>query len=203
MVKAILEGRKTQTRRVIDKDISNQFDIDSDGTVYAYINRNTGDSFKPAEVAPYHVGDILWVRETWRVSHVGITGGNEWAYIVYKTGEGKTIEIDDKESLYYTTKAKWQPSIHLPRKAARLFLEVTSVRVERLQDISEKDAKAEGVHPCFWFQPFGKPEDESITFDNNQPTHKAAFFNLWDKINAKRGYSWESNPWVWVYKFVG
>jgi len=141
---------KSMTRRVIDKDISNQFDIDTDGSAYAYINRDTGDSFEPAEIANYHVGEILWVRETWQKDEGGIN---------YRADQDDW-QLKKFDSLGY----KWKSSMFMPRKAARLFLEVKSVKIERLQDISEADAILD--------------------------------------LNAKRGYSWDSNHWVWVYEFM-
>ena len=92
---------------------------------------------------------------------------------------------------------KWRPSIHMPRTAARLYLLVKSVRVERVQDIRSADAEAEGVEKtgtCRWRDYCGI---ESGGFIN--PT--ASFVTLWDSLNAKRGYPWDSNPWVWVIEF--
>jgi hypothetical protein len=95
---------------------------------------------------PYFVGDILYVRETWRCGAVGKGNYKEYAIIDYKAGERKIIAIPSEKSAYYAGKALWMPSIHLPREAARLFLEVKNIRVERLRDISEEDAEAEGVN---------------------------------------------------------
>jgi len=153
-------------------------------------------------------GDILWVRESWRVSHVGKAGSQEWAYIVYKSGKGKSIDISGTtESVYYASKAKWHPSIHLPRKAARLFLEVKSVRRERLLDISENDAKAEGVkrkyEGCFAHKKgLSGPCPENCPEGCTCLNHKELFLDLWNSIYAKRGYSWTANPWVWVIEFM-
>jgi len=86
----------------------------------------------------------------------------------------------------------WIPSIFMPRWASRLTLEVTGVRVERVQDISEEDAETEGVEP-----PMLHPDDPA-----NLDVARGAFADLWDAINAKRGYGWASNPWVWVVTFT-
>ena len=191
MVKAILEGAKTQTRRIIKVPPCEIHE--HGGTVSVTKPRKFKNEYaRLCPYEPYHVGDTLWVRE--RFCNVNKKGIKPEYYYFADTLFQKIEDYNPKE---WT----WQPSIHMKREAARIFLEIISISVGRIQEIGEKDAKAEGVHPCFWFQPFGKPEDESITFDNNQPTHKAAFFNLWDKINAERGYSWESNPWVWVIEF--
>jgi hypothetical protein len=185
MVQAILEGSKTQTRMVIkNKDITNNFDIDVDGSVYAYINPATGDSYPPTAIAKYQVGDILWVRETWSKDENG-----EYAY---RTNYGTTEDDSFPPSMF-----RWRPSIHMPSEAARIFLKVTNVRVERLQDISEEDARAEG---CITFHDKtgdGKFEDV-LEFDL---TARDAFCELWQRLNLKRGYGWETNPWVWVYEF--
>jgi hypothetical protein len=212
MVKAILEGRKTQTRRVInpqpDDDGVNGVTVEGFQTALYnaeeyWINTEEGES---KQVKPkYEKGDILWVRETFQMYPASVilngkAGNSPYKKIPKEKPVGYYIEYRATSDKVFC--GKWRSSLFMPKYAARLFLKVTSVRLERLQDISEKDAKAEGVYPCFWFQPFGKPEGESITFDHNQPTHKAAFFNLWDILNAKCGYSWESNPWVWVYEFM-
>jgi hypothetical protein len=90
---------------------------------------------------------------------------------------------------------KWRPSIFMPRSVSRLTLELTDVRVQRLQEISEEDARAEGCqnnHTAKW--PSGDP---GFIHD----VHRRNFARLWDEINAKRGYPWESNPWVWALTF--
>ena len=112
----------------------------------------------------YRRGGILWVRETWSKD---VNGD-----YVYRTNYGSTEDDSFPPSLF-----KWRPSIHMPKAAARIWLEVTDVRVERVQDITEEDAQAEGV--------------DSL----------ADFIELWDKLNAKRGYGWDTNPWVWVIEF--
>ena len=174
MVQAILDGRKTQTRRVIkDKDITNNFDIDVDGSAYAYINPETGDSYPPTEIAKYQVGDILWVRETW--------GKDENGEYVYRTNYGTTEYDSFPPSMF-----KWKPSIHMPKEAARIFLKVTNVRVERLQDITEEEAIKEGA------KAYG-PNNCSGT------SARIAFAEIWDKTTTE--HEWRTNPWVWVIEF--
>jgi len=174
MVQAILDGRKTQTRRVIkDKDITNNFDIDVDGSVYGYINPETGDSYPPTAIAKYQVGDILWVRETW--------GKDENGEYVYRTNYGTTEDDSFPPSVF-----KWKPSIHMSREAARIFLKVTNIRVERLQDISEDEAIKEGA------KAYG-PNNCSGT------SARIAFAEIWDKTTTE--HEWRTNPWVWVIEF--
>jgi len=195
MVIAILDGRKTQTRRVIkDKDITNNFDIDVDGSVYAYIDPETGDSYPPTAIARHQIGDILWVRETWGFVGCEKCGGEcctgapdnykgDDGCFVYRTNYGTTEDDSFPPSMF-----KWKPSIHMPRKAARIFLRVTNVRVERVQEITEEDALKEGCVPTFI--------DGAVLI-----SAKGRFHALWESLNAKRGYGWEANPWVWVYEF--
>ena len=179
MVQAILDGKKTQTRRVIKvDDAPENWKISIAGT--SIVRTEPYDVKLPR----YEAGDILWVRETfcevpYEHNHVPIKGGHitipKYAYKA------------DSERDYAGI---WKPSIHMPREAARIFLRVKTVRVERLQDITEEDAKAEGCID-------GKSKDV-LKFDL---TARDVFAKLWNSINAKRGYRWETNPWVWVYEF--
>jgi len=193
MVQALLEGIKTMTRRVIkDKDIINRFDIDVDGKPIAYIDQATGDSYPPTAIARYHIGDILWVRETWFE--------NEECLLYKASKYENTKEYHGRNGW---VQIKWRPSIFMPREAARIFLRVTNVRVERLQEITEEDAIAEGIswldEACYsnngWTPTLYDPDS------GGSPVFRDGFIALWDSINAKRGYSWDTNPWVWVYEF--
>jgi hypothetical protein len=182
MVKAILDGRKTQTRRVIKpqptwgKVITEQEAKDralSGFDPYGF-RINTPTLSEAARKAPYQPGDILWVRETWQYVDESENSG-----YVYKASEnGKTWEEN-------TVEWTWRPSIHMPWEAARLLLKVTDVWPERVQDISEADAKAEGVTPI----------------NDSECGYRGAFRELWNALNAKRGYDWYTNNWVWVYTF--
>ena len=183
-VKAILEGRKTMTRLVIkpqpEIDTRYEMAVIEDGKL-KICGRGIGDICETRRIykMPYHVGDILWVRETYGL----FNDEDEYIYIYYKADEG-----NPEKCPYF---GKWKPSIHMPREVARIFLEVKSVLVERLRDISEKDAKAEGV---ILGAKYGK-------LYSLKQSYKASFSCLWNNINAKRGYSWDSNPWVWVIEF--
>ena len=189
MVRAILDGTKTQTRRV-NKDMS----CYSEAFCYDFYKGTYGITEYESDGNPryqveiplaYCPGDILWVRETFTLTQYGKS--------VYKA------DCRDKDGYYWSSVAadingvKWRPSIHMPRKTARIFLEVKSVRVERLQDITEDDAKKEGfISKRAWIPGVGFPELNPRDW----------FTVLWDFLNAKRGYSWESNPWVWVIEFA-
>jgi len=157
----------------------------------ACVNANENDvRYWCQKWCPYQVGDHLWVRETWAPYDELVLGyaldSPEW--VVFRA-DGKmwnthTHCYADKGDLI--DPARWRPSIHMPRWASRITLEITGVRMERVQNILERDAEAEGVHPTpeFWPDP-----------------HRHAFELLWDSIYAKRGLGWDVNPWVWALEF--
>lgn len=198
MVQAILAGRKTQTRRVCKT--SPEANI-----MGFYVKRRLWDSsieenpnpighiakFNWGEVkSKYTEGDIIWVRETFQklesVKHKEID-------FLYKAD----VEY---HNYFNSDLVVWSPSIYMPKEAARIFLKVTNVRVERLQDISEEDAVAEGIFP----DP-GNLNFNGSRFKQNQTETfimfaRETFRSLWQSINAKK-HPWESNPWVWVYEF--
>ena len=178
MVQAILDGRKTQTRRVIKapvlRNVREPDEVLFDGKICKF-NWHGDDVIGGFEIKPkYQPGDILWVRETWAEVSSGIIEYKA----TYKEPYTGSAEID-----HIGNKIKWRPSIHMPREAARIFLKVTNVRVERLQEITAHDAIREGM-------------ESEIPFDTVDE-----FKELWNNLNAKRGYGWESNPWVWVVAF--
>ncbi|MFJ1424852.1 hypothetical protein ACILFS_00875 [Capnocytophaga canimorsus] len=199
MVEAILEGRKTQTRRVIKKKYTNT-DFQLRGNILVEIqndipvvrknkNGTTTRHFRPYEERSpqYQTGDILWVRETWAEF------GNGFIYKADSFQEHEDVGV------------KWRPSIHMPKKAARIFLEVTNVRCERLQDISEEDAIAEGVRVIYdnkfkHYCPEKSFNREELR--NGTPITKTAicsFWTLWKAIYGEQ--KWNENPFVWVYEF--
>lgn len=182
-VRAILAGRKTQTRRVVKPQpyaiidglpyVDNPVQVvdeDARKNVWRFSDDAGRRLVKPVR-CPYEVGDRLWVRETWNHSHsAGELGGRE---IYYKTdGDG-----------YF---GEWISPIYMPRWASRLTLEIVSIWGERLQDITPDDAYREGIQPV-------------ITAA--EPDCLAPYRELWDSLNAQRGYPWASNPWVWVIEF--
>lgn len=179
MVRAIIDGRKTMTRRVVKP----QPEQDTDCPYHV----GTGIERK-ARTCPYgKPGDRLWVRETF----CDRNNNGEQIKPLYRS-DGQ--EYQDRDGRYF--KPKWKPSIFMPRMYSRITLEITNVRVERLQDISNEDAKREGVESNF---------DEGVIYygplNKGHADARIAFSWLWNSINAKRGYSWESNPWVWVITF--
>lgn len=178
MVKALLAGRKTQTRRVMINP--------PDGMDNCYLKDFKKD-FGGRECPYGQVGDRLWVRETFR--HYGncFNAGNFTAFLTYKVDNNdRTIDYGATEPPKQTwwNKGKsdiWQPGIFMYREFSRITLEVTEIRAPRLQEISEADARAEGV----------------FSFDF---TSKVEFSMLWDEINGKK-HPWASNPWVWAISF--
>ncbi len=205
MVRAILDGRKTQTRRVIKLDIARatRFPIGKN------VVMNIRDP-KAVEYAPYQKGDVLWVREAAKVASVSVCPPNpglSWWSVDYRAGGGITGkgELPGKEfprrSHRVDGSIAWCPSIHMPKWAARLFLRVTDVRVELLQDISEENAVAEGLLVHTTREGSVYHWDESVHSDDWWCWPDTAFEKLWDSINAQRGYGWDANPWVWVYEF--
>ena len=170
LVRAILEGRKTQTRRLVKPQPDGQPIVDaSDGAWYV-------DGGMWCRRCPFGApGDRLWVRESFCPRYFD---NGAPAFAADWTGESADC----------VSKPKWTPSIHMPRALSRIDLEVTAVRVERLQDITEEDAAAEGVHPM--------PRPPR----SGGPSHRCSFEVLWDEINGYRA-AWASNPWVWVVEF--
>jgi hypothetical protein len=173
MVRAILEGRKTQTRRVIPSKLQ-LCRSPEDEPEWFIQNSKYGQP-----------GDHLWVRETWAVS------GN-WDGVKISDLPHHGIDIVYRASEKYPNGGyyKWKPSIFMPRWASRITLKVMDVRVERVQDISETDAKAEGVD-----------ENSLDVWMSGDDTPVGMFGALWDSINEKRGFGWDVNPWVWVVTF--
>lgn len=193
MIQAILKGRKTQTRRVIKPQPGYPY--------WCGIGHGWDDGHGYEIKCPYEPGDILWVRETWADIH-GTLEDKEGRTIkyIYKADD---TGLSDPHS-YSSWGIKWCPSIYMPREAARVFLKVTNIRVERLQDISEQDAISEGVLTISNTPEYQKALEEAIKNNSKPPLGEVPtqrFRRLWDSINEKRGYGWDTNPYVWVVKF--
>jgi hypothetical protein len=261
MVRAILEGRKTQTRRVMkmkrlvqprkmvrgDAPFASHYCADPRWIYDAEINQHgavsakvaTGDDdqlgLKPGEfdfICPYADGETvlvsgegwrvipaagqrLWIRESLRRDDT-----NEWHYCA----DDLVVTVPSRNKEAVSALRVWAhhkegdscPSIHMPRFASRITLEVTKVRVERLQNCSETDAIAEGgaqkelLHPPDGFDPDNVNPPGAFGYVSGlhpfpegkiHPTAAQAFAERWDHINAARGFGWEKNPWVWVIEF--
>ena len=187
MVRAILDGRKTVTRRKIITDISNQFDCEADGTPIAFIEQSTGDHYKPTDPCKYQPRDILYVRETFADTW---TPGDDTGYVYKADGQPNSFPYWGNASTYKDE--VWRPSRHMPKKAARIFLRVKEVRVERLHDISEEQATREGC----------KKGDQYLGENSSSAgTAKQSFMWLWKLLYDIGDYPWISDPWVWVIEF--
>lgn len=206
MVRAILDGSKTQTRMVIKRPSQTLIEFDGENH---YFQNGYGDHPLLITACPYgQVGDRLWVRETWgnvahqiddngdlrkwnpdrpatKVNEIKFGSGYYSGHIIYRA-DGEFEWCND----YGEQNSCWHPSIHMPRAASRITLEVTNIRIERLKDISEEDAKAEG---CDYSQ-----TNAAISVGwFEKPV--SAFRRLRESINGVE--SWNLNPWVWVIEF--
>jgi hypothetical protein len=184
MVRALLNGSKTQTRRImkpqpepIPDDVPKMKAYDASGHWWAsnLAQSMVSLSHEAPSLSPFgRRGDQLWVRETFCDASQA-----EQGRILYRA-DGDVA-------------CRWKPSIHMPRKASRIQLEITGVRIERLNDCSEADAKAEGVTP--------DNETSKDVMDGIMPQfqYKEPYMRLWERINGAG--SWAANPWVWVVEF--
>ena len=189
MVRAILDGRKTQTRRVIKPQPPEGVSV-----VYGpeYCRGRSGIEIYGIHgegwerKCPYRPHQILWVRETWQHNPCR---GSGWPYDYKATPEHNNYEHDT-----------WRPSIHMPREAARIFLLVKAVRAERLQGIAEADATAEGAETDQYLE-FLEWATSVAPGGSRIETVRDNFMHIWNRLNARRGYGWDTNPWVWVVEF--
>ncbi|CAB5620037.1 Uncharacterised protein [Klebsiella pneumoniae] len=215
MVRAILDGRKTQTRRIMkEQPVLN-------GNFYEVFGSAWSKGMTSIPAVPGHslstrcpfgaVGDRIWVRETFCPVDDTQYGGEKWvdyrATPRYEASHpaGWDSAPNDAEAL------KWRPSIHMPRWASRILLEITDVRVERLNAISEEDAQREGVHTEVWDQTVVArnyaARDEFFQFWSEDMPHyvemnqlyRSSFRSLWESIYGEE--SWKANGWVWVISF--
>ncbi|HBQ6832556.1 TPA: hypothetical protein L8N98_001047 [Klebsiella quasipneumoniae subsp. similipneumoniae] len=221
MVRAILDGRKTQTRRPIKWKQTRFTEIGEreDGSKWPWSEdaEHACDFWHPCPFGA--VGDRIWVRETWGVvSHAFSDDGLmiDWVpdrpataihempfgngyysgYAIYAADGDFTWGDDDA---YEDGRSCWKPSIHMPRAASRILLEITDVRVERLNAISEEDAEAEGIDMEALYDSqdcYDCIADHNMT---GRPTVTGAFKYLWESIYGEEG--WKSTPWVWVIEF--
>lgn len=179
MVRAILDGRKTVTRRVVMPQPKAALFPMPDSMCWpgCFANAEEPMVYRP----PYKSGDILYVRETWAEMPYGF---------VYR--------VDGEEPDGWDCDDRWRPSIHMPKEAARLFLRVTDVRVERLQDIDYEGCKAEGIWDDY------KTTSQKYHDNLANRAYPVVFAELWDSTIKPADlplYGWEANPWVWVIEF--
>lgn len=229
MVKAILEGRKTMTRRIIkSRHESGMFQVATakyEPNVRGYYHNRSVCAVDWDErtvdggdiLCPYgEVGDTIYVRETWVRACLSEDGegpveGDKWRYWYRADDEWTKHDWHNPNVDGPVDAPRWKPSIHMPREAARIFLKITDIRVERLQDISEEDAKAEGLSCITKDQgrtwKYGIPDSDGLPGNDNtgwdwqswSVSPVEAFSLLWRKINGEN--SWAENPWIWAITF--
>lgn len=204
MVRAILAGRKTQTRRVVQwPDWADPLDLAPLLSRDPHALEHDPANPKRRLRCPYGWrGDRLWVRERWSPALPASSA-------VPRSVGSLAIAQPDVAPAFYEAdgpmlppQSRWHAGVHMPRHLSRILLEVDDVRCERLHDISVRDALAEGLEPAGngdkaineWFRPHGWARDGA---DNA----RLVFADLWDSIHARRGYDWASNPWVWAVEF--
>jgi len=250
MIRAILEGRKTQTRRAITKmrGCSEWIVGDRILDTQAMLThaQSTNAALRCDDLCPLgQPGERLWVREAWRIASLPVDdcpaiqyradNSIEWRdpldpifnwdakyedwfermnLQLIEDCERAGLEVNINEDMAYTwdwdsIPTRWRPSIHMPRWASRITLELTGIRVERIRDITKKDAIEEGIQ---WSEAF--PEGYTVgasldpsgmmvggNYKFNAYSAEQCFAKLWNSINAKRSYGWDENPWVWVVEF--
>ena len=196
MVRAILEGRKTVTRRAVrvgfnPEDLEGSLSASECRKLYRELPQYFGASY----FCPYgQPGDRLWVRETWYCDHFEVMRGPYLKPDDLNVSEaidyGTLVYAADGLTPYEADQPIWKPSIHMPRWASRILLEITDVRVERLQDISRADIRAEGLQ-C-------PPE---LASDDVSPNYRDWYPAAWRELWDSTGGNWDANPWVWVVEF--
>jgi len=226
MIQAILEGRKTQTRRIINPQPSTFITALSWKKFVSHCPENVSEddhvkTFFNDKSRFGRAGDLLWVRETWQLKgwdfeegtmNVRYATGETLSCIAHDPNEDSSWLMDkvdwledrgyikpdptNNEMFVFTKRQPFYPSIHMPKEAARIWLQVESIRVERLQDISEEDAKAEGMEKMD-----NSPFPYKLYSCNTASCvdAKTAFKFLWQDINGDG--SWADNPWIWVISF--
>lgn len=185
MIRALLDGSKTQTRRVLRHQMPLVTSTVVNGRSVILRNQQTGARQDAPLLAD--VGDRLWVRETWRPVHSGdFTQGAQY----------RADHPDD-----WRDDTKWKPGIHMFRWASRLTLTVTDVRVQRVQDISDRGAQNDCIAEGMFARDFLTTKGEWLERGFSS-IERCRFHDLWDSLNAKRSFGWDVNPWVVAYTFT-
>lgn len=200
MVRAILRGAKTQTRRVIPvlpKRGYSLHQISEDKFCFRKVHKNGDATHSDIFRRPFDPCDLLWVRETYRPI-VGQLGA-----LISVDYRADPPEEWERLGDVVGTHVKWRPAIHMPREMSRLVLKVTDIRAEPLRDISDTDAMREGLYPSFLR---GTPMPIAMDWDGNKKVlvagvPKRDFEALWRGLYPEGKKSWGANPWVWVIDF--
>ena len=207
MVRAILEGRKTVTRRIIKPQ-----PLFYTGRNYVFADETCPKKWEDCDdfvgkCAPYQVGDILYVRETWG-DYRECTEDSGGVYVLYRADyPDGAKQVTHPDGIVYEL-PKWHPSIHMPKEAARIWLRVTDVRVERLHGMNDEEAEKEGIGKLFIEDvAFGNKDYGCVEYSDSKGylgLAKEQFAYLWDstiKKNDLPQYGWSANPWVFVIQF--
>lgn len=208
MVEAILKDKKNVTRRVVKLDLG-LADMDKNDGSYLKLPDEYGDFHNAKDLCKYQPGDILYVRETWQITSMNNIDKRIKFLFRAKPNEILNDTYVGKETydnlIKFSVKNGWQPSLFMPKEAARIFLKVTNVDIQRIQNITDDEIKAEGVRE------FTKDGDifkynhkDEFDWQNAPRTPREAFRELWDSTVKKKDlpiYGWEANPWVWIIEF--
>lgn len=198
MVRAILDGRKSCTRRIIKPQPQGYFEV-SEEPLYIYDTDGNQGKITP----PYQPGDILYVRETWHkyIKRVGKGESCRFAeFYGYRASVANSEDADEP----------WRPSIHMPKEAARIWLKVKNVRVERLQEMKPVDVIKEGAYPDCWdcLNTYEESGSQCCYGTEEQCSQCDGVMMEWEKLwnsTIKKSdldcYGWNANPWVWVIEF--
>lgn len=194
MVLSILNGRKTQTRRLIKP----QPRLVGDGVPYG------GTKMEGFGECPYKAGDRLWVKETFSIDESDLNGVKR-TFVNFSADKSTIMKVEGSPDIKapFDKPKKWKPSIFMPRWASQITLEVTEVRCEQLQAITERDAIAEGVEPVLHIYTGGSRREWRDYSGGDMVAEPVfSFRSLWNSINGIcTKNSWEANPWVWVIEF--
>lgn len=195
MVRALVAGRKTQTRRVLKHQPQGECSFAGFYSVplsCAFQCRLQGEKKLLTQRVPYAPGDLLWVREAWAPLDA-CTHNDPGAKAMADRGFYRADHLVDCGDV-----SRWRPSIHMPRWASRLTLRVTHVRVQRVQEITPEDAEAEGLFRSAFASERAKECgcDWAWGDETRTGSQVSAFAALWSSINARRGFGWDTNPWV-------
>lgn len=214
MVRAILDGRKTCTRRVIKPQPDEKHIYPLGYVTDSTEKKNVGcfgfgiDEYSGSvqyAKQPYHPGDILYVRETWQcwrahryeaTADIRFRAGGDDVRLQFANGSTDSIDRYDFDTFvhkWFSHNGEWKPSLFMPKEAARIWLKVTDVRVERLQEITDKDAEREGAQPDYPFD-----------YDVDKWPNLEHFKKIWNSTIKKSDldrYGWDANPFVWVIEF--
>ena len=214
MVRAILDGRKTCTRRLVKPQPDEKHTYPLGYVTDSTEKKNVGcfgfgiDEYSGSvqyAKQPYHPGDILYVRETWQcwrahryeaTADIRFRAGGDDVRLQFANGSTDSIDRYDFDTFvhkWFSHNGEWKPSLFMPKEAARIWLKVTDVSVERLNDITDKDAEREGAQPDYPFD-----------YDVDKWPNLEHFKKIWNSTIKKSDldrYGWNANPWVWVIEF--